>query len=77
MGRLPKELSDGLRGVGLADPGILEGYPRDDFGELVAAGVTGLGTTGINDGGVTLAGADVDTGMAVVRPLVTWYTLTM
>ena len=56
--RLQEELSGGLGAAELADPGMLEGHPRGDFGELVAAGVAGLWT------------AEVDTGTAVVRILV-------
>ena len=40
----PSELTLALRVAGLDDPGILEAYPRSSYNELVAAGVTGLGT---------------------------------
>ena len=66
LGRLSEELSGVLKAAGLADPGMLEGYRRDDSGELVAAGVTGFWTADITDGGDTTTA----TTWIQVRP---WY----
>ena len=37
LSAIPEALSSGLRAAGLADPGLLDVYPRDSFGKLVAA----------------------------------------
>ena len=42
--QLPEVLEAGLRAAGMADPAILESYPRDSCKELVDAGVTDDGT---------------------------------
>ena len=58
----PSELTLALKAAGLDDPGILESYPRSNYDELVAAGITGLDTAACGtDGGYGFTGTG-DTG---------------
>ena len=64
--QLPEVLGTGLRAAGMADPAILESYPRDFYKELVDAGVTEDGTRRYNGVGST----DTITGsMDAGRPI--------
>ena len=66
LSAIPEALSSGLRAAGLADPGLLDVYPRDSFGKLVAAGVTGDESgllTNMEAGIVATGGTTMDTGM--------------
>ena len=66
LSAIPEALSNGLRAAGLADPGLLDVYPRDSFDKLVAAGVTGDESgvrTNMEAGIVATGGATMDTGM--------------
>ena len=59
---LPEELSRGLKNAELDDAGVLESYPRDSCGDLVAARVTGVRAASVDVGaGARIAGA-VDGG---------------
>ena len=66
LSAIPEALSSGLRAAGLADPGLLDVYPRDSFGKLVVAGVTGDESSVLSNmeaGIVATGGTTMDTGM--------------